>query len=434
MSRTRNEAILHVKEPLGQLWVTANGGSSWQQSTSYWFDPAMTNRPYQQLDRCADEIHPGPPYRTGGPLNVFHFTDDTEIKHHSVYTRMISPMNGYRYIGGFYTLYQMHNGDPSYTANNLALEYNLDPSSPLRDWGDPSPYGAGAYHRFKPGNPVAEAAVFLAELKDVPRMLRTTAKGFHELWRSAGGSLHGFRPKRVADHWLNTQFGWFPFLNDLRKFRKAYKRLNSLLGWIARHNGHWLKRGGVVRNVVSSESVAGSTTITGHRPTLPTYFYASPTISGNYNIVLRKVDNVWFEARYRYWIPDLGSDYWKARAVAAIFGLRPTPSVIWEATPWSWLVDWFSNAGDVIANLDSGYAENLATKYAYIMGHYTHDVFVSSMCNLHSTCGGRLIDSWSFSCDKKMRVKASPFGFGLTNSDLTARQWSILAALGITRW
>jgi hypothetical protein len=127
----------------------------------------------------------------------------------------------------------------------------------------------------------------------------------------------------------------------------------------------------------------------------------------------------------------MDSPIWKASAVSHLFGLTPNPSVIWSATPWSWLVDWGSNVGDNLANLTTGYADNLAAKYAYIMGTTSYQK-VTDTETFFKQCGNQ-----KFSLTENIQVKtrgaASPFGFGLSESNFTSRQWSILSALGVTR-
>jgi len=103
--------------------------------------------------------------------------------------------------------------------------------------------------------------------------------------------------------------------------------------------------------------------------------------------------------------------------------------------PWSWLVDWFSNTGDILENLDAGVAERLAADYAYVMREYqlTVEQYVSAT---FKTMGGGTIDvnlqsqSFKFS---KYRTPISPFGWNVKESDLSMTQLSILGALGLSR-
>jgi hypothetical protein len=139
----------------------------------------------------------------------------------------------------------------------------------------------------------------------------------------------------------------------------------------------------------------------------------------------------WFEASFRYWIPDIGSPNWTKRATAALFGISPTPSLLWEVLPWSWLSDWFGNVGDVLANLSQNAAENLVAKYAYYMASSETRIYVSDTTYL---TGNLQVSASAISIARsKYRTAASPFGFGLTSASLTAKQASILGALGISR-
>lgn len=262
-------------------------------------------------------------------------------------------------------------------------------------------------------------------------MLKGTAEFFHNAWKAMGGAPDFFGPKRVADAWLNTQFGWLPFLSDMRKFAKTYHDADRQLAHLRRNNGRWVRRGGSVREVTGSEVVASSATQNMHSPTLATYFYpgASSGYYGSYTVTRETSQRVWFKAAFRYYIPEIRSVAWERKALRLLYGGNISPSLLWNLTPWSWLVDWCSSVGDAIDNLDNGLAENLAAKYAYIMGTTEESYRVKSHCALDSPVDAE----WEFLISRKTRSEASPFGFGLTPDDFTGRQWSILSALGLSR-
>lgn len=413
----------------GKNFYTTNGGRSWLPAADSVYNAAA--RTYESVDVCVDATHPGPPYRSGGPLGVIHYDDPMALKHSGVYYAWVSASVGYKYVGGF-----INSGAPSqcpgvWTRSNAdvsVLANYLGDSVPSR--GDISSLGAHAWNRFRPGNPTADLGVFIGEFKDVPRMLQSTAKAFHSLWKKAGGSSRTFGPKKVADAWLNTQFGWMPFISDLRKFYKTYTTLDERLARIKRQNGKWIHRGGSLPGDSYSEVVASSPTGTKLYPVLNYYFQKNPLATGNYTLTASYSRDVWFEGRFRYWIPDIDTPQWRDRAVLDLFGAFPTPSLIWELTPWSWLVDWCSNVGDVISNMSTGYAENLAAQYAYVMGTTRYSTSWDTSQTLKS---GTLCDSSGYTEVYKHRVGASPFGFGLTSGDFSLRQWSILGALGLSK-
>ena len=114
-----------------------------------------------------------------------------------------------------------------------------------------------------------------------------------------------------------------------------------------------------------------------------------------------------------------------------MYGLTLTPEVVWNIIPWSWLIDWFTNVGDVIANVDNGIAENLVAKYAYIMGETRYEWVATSTFNCIT--GGTHAMSHVSNLERKKRGAAEPFGFGMTKDLLSKRQVSILGALGLSR-
>lgn len=366
---------------------------------------------------CHDELHPGPPYKTGGPFNKWeYFADQYQPKG---WVDTISPDQRYRYIGRWL---------PPVSCTNY-IGYTSLNDYKTSDVGNAFAHGATGWNLYRPTRPSVNLGESLGELQDLPRMLKTSAKGFHDTWRSMRGSRTSFGPKKVADHWLNTQFGWLPFLSDLRGLYKTTRQLHWKLKRLRQYNGKWEKRGGTFDTDTTQSVPSHVTNTVGLWPSPAGVLNVS---GGERKYTLTTSRRVWFVARFRYYIPGKpGSWQWTARAVALLYGLQPSPSLIWELTPWSWLIDWWSNVGDVIANLSSSVLDNLAAKYAYVMRKSVTRVdFYGSNLLLD---GRRMHGSWSAEYTRKSRAGASPFGFGLAWGDLTARQLSILAALGLSR-
>lgn len=366
-----------------------------------------------------DELHPGPPYRSGGPF------DCRKITTNQFELRNVAEYYGwkYRYTGGFI---------PGYYPTDY-LDWDSPYSSVLDDdhWIDPNftERSASDWNRFRPAKPKADMGQFLGEIREIPRMLRTSAKGFHDVWRSYGGSLTEFAPKTVANHWLNTQFGWLPFIRDLQSFYYATKDLEKQMYQLSRDNNQWIKRGGTTCTDSNTEILINGTVSTAHRPLLPSYYHNFPL--GSIKLTRVTTLRIWFTARYKYWIRKLESSPWGTEKWARVYGLRVSPSLVWNLTPWTWLIDWCSNAGDVIDNVSAILLDELCAKYAYSMATREQRVITESTSNTKTQ--GVVFGSWEAKASQKIRREASPFGFGLTALDFTNRQWSILAALGLTR-
>lgn len=122
--------------------------------------------------------------------------------------------------------------------------------------------------------------------------------------------------------------------------------------------------------------------------------------------------------------------------LAKIFGAYPTPKVVYNAIPWSWLVDWFLNAGHVISNLDVGVAERLVAEYNYVMRHQQNESRLDVSCEFCQL--GTKGSEWAHCStsriwSRKTRTIGSPFRLSIDQDSLSDMQWSILGALGLSR-
>jgi hypothetical protein len=390
------------------------------------------NFPNTRYESCYDEVHSGPPYTDGGPFNKWAFTTNCTLPSTLKTFTGKSASYDYKYVGGFIPNFLPTNS----WFGDLYAYYKLIGSQPVfkpngtHSWGDVSSYGASAWKKFRPGKPAADAAVFIGEIRDLPRMLKTTARA----WRDAYVSRFGRRPKaatkKAADHWLNTQFGWLPFLNDLRKFHRTWTKADKIIAYLVRNNGRWIKRGGAVKEEELETETLASYSDERMYPVLTSQYFPSYPSRGSAIVQRITRQKVWFEALFRYYIPNINSVTWRDEALSSLYGLNVTPELIWELTPWSWLVDWFTNVGDVLSNMSgAGPVSNLTAKYAYVMGTTETLIRLTSFAKLSPPTVG----TWEYSVSRKSRVEANPFGFGVTWESLTPRQWSILGALGITR-
>jgi hypothetical protein len=127
----------------------------------------------------------------------------------------------------------------------------------------------------------------------------------------------------------------------------------------------------------------------------------------------------------------------------ALLGTRLDPEVVYNLVPWTWLLDWFVNFGDVVANASAISSDNLVMQYGYLMRTTSvrkELTWPQGLWGRRPT--GQLASSWkqflptysqTTSLVTKQRGKASPFGFGLNPSDFSPDQLAILAALGLSR-
>lgn len=162
-------------------------------------------------------------------------------------------------------------------------------------------------------------------------------------------------------------------------------------------------------------------------------FQTGSVISG-YAFVDGRVEHTveteyWFSGAFRYYIPGGNStqDKWERYAAEAdrLLGVDLTPEVLWNLAPWSWMLDWFGDVGDVMTNVSNLGADGTVMQYGYLMERKNiHQIWTSSFA------GQPLRSEVSYLT--KRRMPASPYGFGVTFADLSAKQLAILAALGLS--
>lgn len=176
---------------------------------------------------------------------------------------------------------------------------------------------------------------FLAELRETLHMIRNPAK---KLRYGVGLYLdaiqkNGKRLKRqpfrarekwLSDTWLEYSFGWAPLLNDLDDARQYLQRRQDVLAREVR-----TVKGVAGRNALRAEAnqnwVAGNATVTCRE---------------------RRVDNYVATLRGGVLCSALGRDLISQSALG--LSARSFVPTLWEVIPWSFLIDYFTNIGDVI--------------------------------------------------------------------------------------
>jgi len=308
-------------------------------------------------------------------------------------------------------------------------------------------YGSKAISLTIPTLPVAGAAQFLGELHEgLPRSI-----GHSILFRERAHAFHG-----LGDEYLNVQFGWKPFISDVKKFARAFSNAGKILAQYRRDSGkivHRHHRFRTIRSNVnlpvykigffpgliepsnflripSSNSAYGrfsgfeiNSMIDGH---------LVPSISGN---IVSK-ERYWFSGAYTYLLSEDDSFFGRMEGYVQkankLLGIRVTPDVLWELTPWSWLADWEGNIGVNISNFTALGQDNLVLRYGYLMresswAHYLYTTPIKSFGGWQGSVHS------SIKVKKKERVRSTPYGFALNPGDFTDHQWAILGALGMTK-
>jgi len=287
-----------------------------------------------------------------------------------------------------------------------------------------------------PTNPLAGMGVFLGELRDLPKIpmmdtirnLKTQINGFRKI---AGRKKLRRLSDEAAGEYLNGVFGWAPFVSDLKKFCKVVKHHERYIDQFRKGSGTLIRR-----RFTEPESISTVVTNLGlnyGEPVLVSPFY---TKRGTLLKTSTTKSQKWFSGAYTYYLPKVDTFVGRLREAEALeshlYGLRLTPDLLYKLAPWSWALDWVTNTGDIIHNWSAFANDGLVLQYGYVMETKTvTDQYVLSDLTLVGK--PPLTLTQTLVQETKCRRKATPYGFGLNTSGFTPKQWSIIAALGISR-
>lgn len=196
----------------------------------------------------------------------------------------------------------------------------------------------------------AGLSVFLFELRDLSRMFKVLPEKHFSFsdWRSVLRYANG-------QH-LNYNFGWKPFISDLRKTFRALSTFESRLHKFITSEGKSLTRHRSTESELSvSRTQDTSDPIINYSGFWKWYYAYSGTMTSKSGF------------QFSYEIPKYSRNELRARALLDSLGLNVNPSTIWQVLPWSFVVDWFYNVQGLLAS----YEDDWITPYVYWDQSYT---------------------------------------------------------------
>lgn len=235
----------------------------------------------------------------------------------------------------------------------------------------------------------------------------------------------------LSGEWLNYNLAIAPLISVSKDLKSTIENTDKLLSQYERDAGRLVRRRYELPPVVETgtETSGGFVDL---NDLDSSYYYAY--ISGNWTMTMKKTIKKSFSGAFTYPKPPSG---WR-RTLAEmeyLYGVKPGIDTAWELVPFSFVADYFTNMGDVLGNLNAFIADGLVMPYAYVTERilYEWDV-TSSMLYYPAVYGSPELSrsSNTLKLEYVRRQAANPFGFGVDFSDLTLRQFSILAALGIS--
>jgi len=251
---------------------------------------------------------------------------------------------------------------------------------------------------------------------------------------------------RGGAEYLNAVFGWAPMVSDVLKICRAIVNSEQIIKQYVRDAGRNVHR------TWRSDPIKTSSTSTlsnvqwqmpaaynGNDPQSDLMRNGSGSMIGGTTGNLRVTENLsydyWFSGSWTYYLDGDSNLFEKlARHVKLadkVLGTNVTLETLYEIAPWSWLVDWFVNIGDIISVNNALASDSLVLRYGYLTRKtIVERIYQSDGVQFPAFHTGPI--TVTIHTKDVERRRANPYGFGINWSTLSVQQLAILAALGMT--
>lgn len=304
--------------------------------------------------KYADPSYTDGAYPHNGGLVVTGDTIVDEVLPKSdVRTRNVTHLTGRSWpeVKSFTLLHRDHETDPDrHVYTDINLPYYLGSvlgftgiydrtwcKTKMRSYKDPA-FNSRAYEAMLPslGGDVS-LTNFLLELIELRLLLR--------FFRQYGPEAHTVADqlrdvlKKVSEGHLTWAFGIRPFIGDLQEI------WNTLFNYEKRLKDFLARRNKPQKRFYSESGEDKGTDADSYDGT----YLFSITSESEWSVKWKRVATM----SYTYDCADIQTRIDKLKALRDMLGLRFTPSVIWEAIPFSFVVDWFLGVGKFLESIEN---------------------------------------------------------------------------------
>nr|UJQ85993.1 MAG: hypothetical protein 1 [Leviviridae sp.] len=276
-----------------------------------------------------------------------------------------------------------------------------------------------------PTSPAYSMANSLGELISERALFGLPLRAFE---RDGEGALPG--------EYLNLQFGILPVVSDVREYLLASERSEAILSQLVRDNGRVIRRRRekpVSVSTTTEEYV--SSHVNGKLIAPPSTVLDSGLYqNGKLHVAKKTSRQLWFTGAYEYFLPPESEGFLRALVERnAVYGYLPSPELIWELTPFSWLSDWALNTSDLVSGAFGVGPDGSVLIRGYVMCKTVTKTEMTWIGRLAVNGSWRLtIMSWVVEETILQRERARSYGVDWKLDGLTAKQLSILTALGLS--
>jgi hypothetical protein len=253
----------------------------------------------------------------------------------------------------------------------------------------------------------------------------------------------------ASGEFLNGVFGVLPTISDITQFYTAVNKVDRAVDQFIRDSGRVVRRRFVFpkERTITEEILTNSSSPVGYGPSVANmYGFPSRCLPVYETIRTRVIEReTWFSGAFTYHLPGWFDNNRADRIAltAKLLGTQPDLNTLWNLAPWSWAVDWVVNAGTFVENVSAHLDYGTVMRYGYVMEKTTTTDTYSAGKVIRDPISTYVtgfrdrpyppIAPIQVRCTVKKRIKANPFGFGLSWDGLSPIQQAIAAALGISR-
>ncbi len=274
----------------------------------------------------------------------------------------------------------------------------------------------------------------------------------------------------IGGEYLNYIFGYKPLASDIAKVGVLIDTVNSIVDQWIKDSGTIVRRRRKVptkiradKDVTWTPAAASGHSILWYVPLMGSFPSAigpqdlgwsdSPSTMSNFvshkGFWHRTVSSdVTFSAGYEYdfnriHLPVEGgsaadlmhNSALRGELTAIAFGLDPASigTAAYDAVPFSWLLDWFVNIGDILDNFRGLQARGVQMLWGYVSETAVRDSYFEWQYTWTPTANVFFRTNGFYAQKAIRRIRATPFGFGTSFGSLTASQSATLAALAAAK-
>lgn len=208
---------------------------------------------------------------------------------------------------------------------------------------------------FNQGNSLINFLIEMKDFKHIAKAIWNRIGSPHKGFGDILDALRGFKSKddpmsKLAKGHLQYSFAWAPFYRDvaslwstIAKFRQRYAEI--------------VKRANIPQQSYYGTNVLEAdptTSLAADGTVRPGSWFGGHNYEWYWSVNEERILPIRYSAtmRYRYPLPDvLGTSWGELFALMDSLGVNANPAVIWNAIPFTFVIDWFVNIGRLLDGL-----------------------------------------------------------------------------------